>query len=197
MKVKRFNNLWTMGLIIFGALLVGFYVLKMVCPQFIVGVAEIPSIVKFGNFVDSNLFAFYFVDGIVSLFVGFIHCAACCRKRQLSYKSYIIIIGFTIFLYLVSYFIPHQYMILNCAVFAFMPFVVCIFENNLNGKTFISTSICVFVDFLAQVISMEIKDITLLATHLNSATFFIMLIDVVIWRMLFYFYFNCKEKEIE
>ena len=54
MKVKRFNNLWAMGLILFGVLLVAFYVAKIFFPQFIVGVAQTPSIVKFGTYVDSN-----------------------------------------------------------------------------------------------------------------------------------------------
>ena len=47
MKVKRFNNLWAMGLILFGAILVAFYLAKIFFPEFIVGVAEIPAIVNF------------------------------------------------------------------------------------------------------------------------------------------------------
>ena len=57
MKVKRFNNLWAMGLILFGAILIAFYIVKIFFPQFIVGVAEIPSIVAFGNYVDSHEWA--------------------------------------------------------------------------------------------------------------------------------------------
>ena len=55
MKVKRFNNLWAMGLILFGVILVAFYVAKIFFPEFIVGVAEIPEIVKFGTLIDSNI----------------------------------------------------------------------------------------------------------------------------------------------
>ena len=41
MKVKRFNNLWAMGLILCGVLLVAFYVIKIIYPEFIIGIAEI------------------------------------------------------------------------------------------------------------------------------------------------------------
>ena len=37
MKVKRFNNLWAMGLILCGVLLIAFYVAKIFFPEFIVG----------------------------------------------------------------------------------------------------------------------------------------------------------------
>ena len=55
MKVKRFNNLWAMGLILCGVLLVAFYLAKIFFPEFIVGVAEIPAIVNFGNLIDGNI----------------------------------------------------------------------------------------------------------------------------------------------
>ena len=45
MKIKKFNNLWAMGLILCGVLLVAFYVAKIFFPEFIVGVAEEPAIV--------------------------------------------------------------------------------------------------------------------------------------------------------
>lgn len=197
MKVKRFKNLWAMGLILFGAILVLFYIAKIFFPEWIVGVAEIPSIVKFGNYVDSHKWAYYLFDGIFSTFIAFIYCCACCRKSKLGIKSLGAIIAFNVILYLVSAFLPHQYTIVNCAIFVFMPFLVCAIERNINKDTFISTSICVFADLIIQVISMEIRDVTMLMSQFNSATFFILLIDMVIWRFLFYSYFNYKNNKGE
>ena len=197
MRVKRFNNLWTMGLILFGGILLAFYIAKIFFPEFIVGVAEIPSIVKLGNYVDSHKWAFYLIDGIVSTFIAFIYCCACCRKPKVSLKSLVSIVVCNIILYLVSAFLPHQYTIVNCAIFVFMPFIVCYIENNICKETFISTSICVFADLITQVISMEIRDVTIMMSQFNSATFFILLIDMVIWRFLFYSYFNYKNNKGE
>ena len=56
MKVKKFNNLWAMGLILCGVLLVAFYLAKIFFPEFIVGVAEIPAIVNFALLVMVFLF---------------------------------------------------------------------------------------------------------------------------------------------
>ena len=63
MKVKRFNNLWAMGLILFGAILVAFYLAKIFFPEFIIAIAEIPSIVNIGNYIDSHLWLYYLVNG--------------------------------------------------------------------------------------------------------------------------------------
>lgn len=57
MKIKKFKNLWTMGLILFGVILIALYVAKIFFPEFIVGIAEIESVVKFGQYVDTHQWA--------------------------------------------------------------------------------------------------------------------------------------------
>lgn len=51
MKVKRFNNLWAMGLILCGVLLIAFYVAKIFFPEFIIGIAETPRLVEIGTYL--------------------------------------------------------------------------------------------------------------------------------------------------
>lgn len=192
MKVKRFNNLWTMGLIIFGALLVGFYVLKIACPQFIVGVAEIPSIVKFGTFVDSHKIIFYFYHFAVSFFSLYFYCCACCRTKTLCKKQTLtlalfLILGILIQEFLIELYTPYNYMFI-----VFMPFLMCVISNRLCKETFISTSICFSVDIISQALSSFIRNIVVLSTWVNSSTITILVIDVIIWRVIFYFYFNNK-----
>ena len=58
MKVKRFKNLWLMGLIIFGTTLGVFYLLKLIVPEFVVELAQVEPIVNFGNFVQGNIFLY-------------------------------------------------------------------------------------------------------------------------------------------
>lgn len=194
MKVKRFDNLWTMGLILTSAILVLFYIAKIFFPELIVGVAEIPSIVKFGNYVDSHKWAYFLFDSMVAFIGAYIYCCACIRNTKLSIKGVLLVVFSIVILKLCSMFLPNIYIPVNYCVFAFFPFLICVFDKTITNDKFISCSICFVVDIMAQALSMQIRDIVLMATHLNSATFFILLIDTWIWRVLLYMFFNYKNK---
>ena len=98
MKIKRFKNLWTMGLILCGSILILFYIAKLFFPQFIVGVAEIPDVVKFGEYIDSHVWAYHIYNVFVGFLTGYIYCAACCRKSKLNWKDCVILLGLILFL---------------------------------------------------------------------------------------------------
>ena len=192
MKIKKFNNLWTMGLIIFGALLVGFYVLIIVCPQFIVGVAETPSIVSIGNFIDRNKVCFYIFHFIVGLFSSYIYSCACCRVKKLNRNQTIVLLSFLLFSMVCQEFMPDIYPPYNYVSIVIMQFIIAYISNNENGKTFMSTATCFTVDVMAQAFSMKIRNVVIMTNCVNSATMFVLLIDGMIWRVLFYLYFNHK-----
>lgn len=194
MKVKRFDNIWTMGLIIFSAILVAFYAIKIVFPSIIIGVAEIPSIVAIGTFVDSHTWAFVIFNFIVSYIGGYIYSCACCRTSKLNLYQNIVLASFiavsTIFnLFLTDLFAPFSYVTL-----VLMPFVMMIKDNKISEKSFISTAICFSVDIMAQAMSLTIRNIVILATSVNSATMTILMIDGLIWRVLLYCFFNYNKK---
>lgn len=195
MKIKRFKNLWTMGLILFGAILVLFYVAKIFFPEFIVGVAEIPSIVEFGNFVDSNSWAYYLYHFVISVIGSILYFSACCRKIKFSLKEYGIIslsmaIGIVLQAFMPTLYTPYSYVI---QIFA--PFVILFVSKGLTSKTFVSTAICFSVDIMSQALSSIIRDIFPLVSAVNSATITILLIDVWIWRILLCLFFNNKTQK--
>lgn len=194
MKIKRFKNLWTMGLILFGAILVLFYIAKIFFPEFIVGVAEIPSIVAFGNFVDSHWWAFAIYQIIISCVGAYIYCCACFRIKRLNNKKLILLIAFFAFGFLAQQFLKEIYAPFNYVIFVFMPFLMLAVDKELSVKTFSSTIICYTIDIMAQAMSMCIRNIVLLSTCLNSATMTILLIDTWIWRTLLYMFFNNKKE---
>jgi hypothetical protein len=73
MKVKRFKNLWAMGLILCGALLIAFYVAKIFFPEFIIGIAETPRIVKLGTIIQSNKWYLHLFNFAVSYIFGYLY----------------------------------------------------------------------------------------------------------------------------
>ena len=108
MKIKRFDNLWSMGLILFGVLLLSFYVIKIFFPDFIVGVAEMPSIVKFGNYVDNHKWAYYLFYGITSFISMYLFGCACFSIKKLKAIECLFLVGLFIVSSLIEAFLPTQ-----------------------------------------------------------------------------------------
>ena len=176
-----------------GAILVLFYIAKIFFPKWIVGVAEIPNIVAFGCFVDSHLWAYYLFDSIFAFVGAYLYCCACTRSAKLSRKGLCLVVSSIIILKLCSAFLENIYLPLNYSVLTFFPFLICLADKKITSENFVSCSVCFVVDIMAQALSMAIRDVVLMATHLNSATFFILLIDTWIWRTLLYMFFNHKK----
>ena len=195
MKVKRFNNLWTMGLIIFGALLVGFYVLKKICPQFIVGVAETESIVRFGQFVDAHGWAFQIFQFVLGFLGCYILFCACCRERKLCWKGVLVIATYAFINPFVQNLLPTIAVQFNYVALVVAPFIILLLKDKLNKETFISTIICFSADIMSQALSMAIRDVVIMSTRVNSATMTILMIDGYMWRILLYLFFNYKKGE--
>lgn len=195
MKIKKFKNLWTMGLVIFGAILIAIYLLKFIFPTFVVGVAEIPSIVAFGNYVDSHLWAYYLFTFATSFIIGYFYCCACCRKKYLSLRDICIVIFQILLMFMVQKFLPEYYLGLNITTMLLCPVVICAFDKNTDIKYMYSTIITFCIHSLAQVISLSIRDISTIISYPNSATYFILLIDMYIWQVVLYNYYNFKENK--
>lgn len=141
MKVKRFNNLWAMGLILFGALLIAFYVAKIFFPEFIIGVAEIPAIVKFGEYVDSHEWAKQLFNIATVLFIAYFYFCACCRTYKLNIKQFVILVLYVVVTRTTSSFLPTLYIGINVATLVLVPFLMCLVDNKLSKDTFISTTV--------------------------------------------------------
>lgn len=192
MKVKRFKNLWTMGLILMGAILVLFYIAKIFFTSIIIEIAEIPAFVKLGNFVQSNKWYLHIFNFITGYFHGYILYCACLRKPFLSWKGNIVLLCSLVVLRVISEFYPLQYSIFNCAFMVIMPFLVCLWEKNLSNKIFISTVACLGIDLAFEFFSAVVRNLTIITTQPNAVTFLVLLIDLFIWRILLYLFFNNK-----
>lgn len=193
MKIKKFNNLWTMGLIICGVILVALYVIKIAFPDFIVGVAEVDGVVKFGNYVDSHLWAYYIFTFIASFFIYYFYTCACCRKKFLNWKDLIVVFVTIVILFLVQKFLPDFYLVLNVASLIVVPACVCALDKRTEAKYLYSTAVCFVIHNVAEVMSLFIRDISTKISYPNIATLTILLIDLYIWQVLLYNYYNFKE----
>jgi hypothetical protein len=197
MKIKRFNNLWAMGLILCGVLLVAFYIAKIFFPQFIIGIAETPRLVEIGTAIQSNKWYLHIFNFAIGYIHGYIYCCACCRTYKLSWKGNIIFLSASILLRLVSEFYPTHYTTINYVNFIFTPFLICLIDKKVNKDTFISTILCFTLDLMFQVLSMLVRNLPALSLNPNVVSYVVLLIDMIIWRMIFYLFFNYKIKNKE
>lgn len=193
MKVKRFKNLWLMGLIIMCSILIILYLIKLIFPEFVIEIAQVPSIIEFGLYIDSHWWAYYLFSFVVSFISGYLYCCACCRKNRLTSVDLVILLIEVIFLFIVQKFLPNYYLGINLICMLLMPTIMCKINRKDDIRYLYSTTICLTIHSLAQIISLAIRDIGLMIVYPNTVTTTLLLIDVYIWQFLLYNYFNYKE----
>lgn len=193
MKIKKFKNLWTMGLIIFGAILVTLYLAKLIVPEFVVKIAEVDSIVRFGTYVDTHKWALYLFNFVTSFIAGYFYCCASCRKRFLTFVDNTILITEILFMFVIEKFLPDYLLVINIVCMILMPLIICFKDKQTDIKYLYSTGVCLSINLLSQVLSLLIRNISMMITATNSATFSILLIDGIIWMVLLYNFYNFKE----
>jgi hypothetical protein len=193
-KVKKFDNLWTMGLIICGGLILILYLAKLIFPNWVVGVAECEPVVKFGEYVDTHWLPYYIFNYGTSFLGGYFYICASCRKKYLSRLQNIIYSISLIFMFVVQKLLPDYFIYLNLIYLMGLSCLFCYLEHNKEIK-YLYSCFCVFsIHSVSQILSLKIRDISALISSPNSATFTILLIDSYIWLILTYNYHNYKEE---
>ena len=188
MKIKRFNNLWFMGLLLSAIILGSIYLIKIFMPHFVIEVAHIESIVNIGHYIDTHPWAWYAATSIFSFVNYYLICCACCKKKYLVAKEILMIVATILILFVAREFLPNQYTSLNISSMVVLPFLI-------KGDFKATTIVFVFTNFL-QTITGEIRGILSMVSDFNYATLMVLTIDFYIVSVLFYFYFNYeKEKE--
>lgn len=181
-----------MGLILFGVLLVVFYILKIFFPEFIIGVAELPSIVEFGNYVDTHKWAYYLFNGSISFLGCYLICCTVCRTYKLNIYQTLICLLAIILLFIVQNILPYLYVEFNYSIMLLTPAVCVKLNKSELSKAFYPLVFTLLIHWMAQAITIKIRDISLMVSYPNSATFTILVIDAFIWLVLLYMYFNYK-----
>ena len=195
MKIKKFNNIWTMGLILLVVLQVCIYAIKIINPSFIVGIAETENIVIIGNFINNNIWAYYLVTTIISFIIYWLFCCACCRKKTLSKVECLIVLITIILLFICEKFAYFMYYEVNMLSMIIVPSIILRLNRKEDIKYLYSTTICTSIHFVAQAFSLQIRNIMLLVSHINYATLIVLMIDMYIWLFIMYFYFNNKKED--
>lgn len=187
MKIKRFKNLWLMGLILSASILGVIYFLKICFPQFVIEVAEIDSITRIGHYIDTHKWAWHIATAILAFINYYLICCASSNRYTLKNIEYLYILATILALSLIKEFLPAQYTACNIISLILLPYI-------LQGQ--FKNTLCIFISTnLLQTITLEIRGIISMATTLNYATIIILTIDVYILSALWYFYYNYRKGE--
>lgn len=187
MKIKRFKNLWHMGLILSATILGVIYLLKIFFPSFVIEVAQIDSIVQIGQYIDSHKWAWYVASAILSFFIYYFYCCACCQKKHLNNKEIIIVLCAILILFVIKEFLPTLYTSFNVSSMILLPFLLKGYFN--------STAICFCSTTILQSLTVEIRNIVNRVSDFNFATLIIVMIDYYFLLVLLYFFYNYENKE--
>lgn len=185
MKIKRFENVWIMGLILSGAILFFLYIFKLIFPSFVIETAQNEQICKIGRYIDTHKWAWYLASSILSFTLYYLSCCACCRKKRLSTKEMLIICAAILFGYAIKEILPQYYVAINNILMILLP---CIMKAELFPTTVVYFSVN-----LLQVFTLEVRNIKSMIADYNFATLLILMIDVYIFEALLYFAFNYRK----
>ena len=183
-----------MGLILFGSMLVFFYIAKLFFPQWIIGVAETPRLIEIGTYIDNSIPLKLLTNELIGLVFGYIYCCACLQVPKLDRKGFIIFLTFLTVLVLSPLIDFSFYIIFNYANTLLTPLLIALVSKRLDHKVIISIVICFIVDTASQILSIQIRDLTQMVHNINTATMLVLCIDGYIWKILLYFYFNEKRR---
>ena len=195
MKIKKFKNIWTMGLVLsfvmFGILIL----IKSIFPNFVIEVAQIDSVVAFGNYIDSHMWAYYLYDGIISFITYYVYCCACCRTKKLDAKKCILIIAFILVGNLIYEFLPVLSLTISYIYLLLLPTLFIAMDKKQDIKYLYSTATCFVIHAVSQILIKKIRGIDSAITYPNSATFTLLIIDGFILLFCLYFLYNKKGGE--
>lgn len=171
-----------------GVFLIACYVLKIFFPQQFIMVIENDQIVKIGNYIDSNLWAQILVAIVTSFIIYWFFLCASLRKWYLDWKQILVVlvvIGITQGLY------EYDPTLSSAFSLVAMLGLPVIFKADLKAS--IITFCC---HYAAQTLSTQIRQLPMLLTNVNSATILLMTVECYFWLLLFYLFYNYKEKKV-
>ena len=168
--------------------LVSFYVLKIFFPQEFVMSIQNEQLIQIGNFIDAHKWSFYLFGTITSFITYYLYCCAICKRLYLKWYECLIILG-TILISVCLTFINTQ--LVSHFSICSMLILPLLFGGNLK-----ETAIVYGIHGLAQVLSLNIRDLPMYMIGVDSLSLFLMNFECFLWLILFYIIYNYKKKEI-
>lgn len=166
--------------------LVALYVLKIFFPEQFVMSIENEKLIAIGNYIDNNEWAYYLFGIVTSFLTYWLYLCAVCKKWYLNWWQCLIVlavIGASIGFNFVD---VNLCSALSYSSFIFLPFI---FKAELKPVAIVFTT-----HIFAQFLTTSIRNLPVYMVNVNSLIFALITIEMYFWLLLFYIYYNYKEK---
>lgn len=173
------------GLVI--AFLISDYILKFFFPQEFVMLIENENIVAIGAFIDARPWLTEICDIIFTFISYWLYLGAVTQKWSLNWKEVILVFIAIIISHTAYYFDPTITATVSVIAMLGIP---AISNAKLRPVILVYTT-----HYLAQYLSISIRNLPMLLTNVNYATILLMAFESYFWLLLFYLYYNMKKEE--
>lgn len=166
--------------------LTGLYVLKIFMPEQFVLSVENEIIITIGTYIDNNAWAYYLFGILTSFITYWLYLCAVCRRWHLKWYeilTVLVVIGGSIGLSLWDTNVYSSYSVIT---FIVLPLL---FKSDLK-----TVAVVFSIHSLSQTMSLTIRNLPMYITTYTSLNIFLLSIDMYLWLLLFYIYFNYKKE---
>lgn len=167
--------------------LLGLYVIKIFFTDWFLFQIQSQPLIDFGAFIDSHLWIYITINTITCFITYYLYVCACSRKKYLNWIWSLVILGVSILSGSLSLYYPNFIMHFNICAMIIIP--------ALNGAKAIDIGIVYAIHGIAQLLSLNIRSLSLLLTNTNYVTIFCLGIESYLWLILLYITFNYKNEK--
>lgn len=189
------KKVWTAMLVLTVVFLGFLYVAKIFFPQEFVMCIEDERLIQIGSFIDNHKWASYVVGALVGCIFDYFYFGAITRKLKIDYKLIVCIIIYNLSYNALFTFIPKEHILQYNSLFMILSNCYMILLPCLFSKELLPLSITYTINSIAQLLSLEIRGISLLMTNANSITMLLMVLEAYLWVVLCFIVFNYKKEE--
>lgn len=174
--------------------LTGLYVLKIFFPEQFVLSIENERLIAIGNYIDNHKWLAMIFGFILGCSTDYLYFGAVTRRKWIGIKLLLIILiynmVFVLCYNLISPDIIANYATLISAISScYMILTPMFFTHRIK-----ELSITYSVNFIAQSLSLNIRNLGVLLVNTNSLIMFIFSIESYLWLLLLFLYFNFKKE---
>ena len=189
MKAKKFNNLWTAGLILYVSILITTHIINIIFPSSIVGVALTPTIISFGQLIDGNIWFEYIFYSITFFIILYMLVCSCCEVKKLRTCEICIVSALIIICDIVSNLTYISYLLYYNTLFLIAPITVSVIRKINIIRSICRTIICTFTLCVTHILLLVIRDLT---CYTSTAIYTVLLVDIYVVSTLLYLHTNYK-----
>lgn len=171
------------------------YVLKIFFPEQFAMSVQNQTLINIGTYIDTHAWSYFAIQFVIGCLFDYMYFGAVCRRYKLHWSLFIIIvlynIGFASF-----YTFGSAELIMNMStIVVAISSCYMILTPMFYTRELRPLSIAYCVNYVAQTLSLNIRNLSLLMTNANSLIMILMSLECYLWMFLLLMLFNYDKKE--